>query len=601
MVVKVFKRVVVSLVALTVGMSLTGGLALGQTTTGFQDVPSGHVAETAIRWAAANSITTGVGNNRFGMGQTLTRYQMVTFLCRAFDPGSCSSGAGGSDKFVDVPAGHWANPSIGWAVDEGITSGTSPTTFGGAATLTREQMVTFLHRAKGSPTGGPLGSDTYNDAPADRSHWANTAVGWAYEQGISAGISGGVFGYGTSLSRQEVVLFLCRAVAPDVCAPSHNPLPSGVTVTTRVTTTTTTTPSGEATACDFPDHAARVSEGVYQVHAGQGIGTAFYIGNDEWLTAAHVVGSLTSVTLRRAEVSLNASVVGSNADADLALLRATAGNVPALQFGKVSDIGPGHPVYSVGFPVYVASQPSITSGVLSRVEAHAELGSLLVTDAAVSPGNSGGPIVNRCGQVLGLVVSKIVGEGVEGISYAVAEVTMRSLLAELRTGGTSTPPPSGSGTSSLPSNVGDWVRFSGETIDGKYEGYRLSAIEHSGYTWESPPTLYIRCGISNPTWDNIYLATDWLILSDVDDDGEVIVVFRFSHMDDPVGEWWWSDEDLESAVFADGTDTEFVLRLREATTGYLWMRIWDGFTDDSHSMRFEIDGAATVLSDLKCW
>ena len=583
-----------------VGMSLMGGLALGQATTGFQDVPSGHVAETAIRWAAANSITTGVGNNRFGMGQTLTRYQMVTFLCRAFDPGSCSSGTGGSDKFADVPASHWANPSIGWAVDEGITSGTSPTTFGGAATLTREQMVTFLHRAKGSPTGGPLGSDTYNDAPADRSHWANMAVGWAYEKGITAGISGGVFGYGTSLSRQEVVLFLCRAVAPDVCAPSHNPLPSGVTVTTRVTTTTTT-PSVSTTACDFPDHAARVSEGVYQVHAGRGIGTAFYIGNDEWLTAAHVVGSLTSVTLRRAGVSLNASVVGSNAGADLALLRATAGNVPALQFGKVSDIGPGHPVYSVGFPVYVTSQPSITSGVLSRVETHAELGPLLVTDAAVSPGNSGGPIVNRCGQVLGLVVSKVVGEGVEGISYAVAEVSMRSRLAELRAGGTSNPPSSGSGTSSLPGNFGDWIRFSGETIDGKIEGYYLPAAEHSGYTWETLPTLYVRCGVSDQAWDDIFVATDWLIQSDVGDDGDVVVEFRSSTMEEPVSEWWWSNEKFKSAVFAYEADTDFALMLSETMTGSLWMRIWNGFTEESYSMRFEIDGAATVLSDLKCW
>ena len=204
-------------------MLLTVDLAVGQTAPGFEDVPSGHVAETAINWAAANGVTVGVGNNRFGMGQTLTRYQMVTFLCRAFEPGACRAGDKGSDRFADVPADHWANLSIGWAVDKGITSGFSTTEFGGARTLTREQTVTLLYRAKGSPPGVPAGSDAFTDVPEGRSHWANLPIGWAYHQGVIGGTAARTFGYGTPISREETVLSLCRAVAPDICPPSQGP------------------------------------------------------------------------------------------------------------------------------------------------------------------------------------------------------------------------------------------------------------------------------------------------------------------------------------------------------------------------------------------
>ena len=206
-------------------------------TPGFEDVPEGHFAEDAIRWAAEEGITVGVGNNQFGIGQTLTRYEMVTFLCRAFAPGVCGNGTRGSDTFGDVPVDHWANFSIGWAVEGGITSGVSATEFGGSLTLTREQIATFLFRAKGSPGGGSLGSDVYTDVPADRSQWANQPIGWAYDQGISGGIASGIFGFGTFVAREEMVLFLCRALASDTCTPSQTPIPpSGGGTTVSPTT-----------------------------------------------------------------------------------------------------------------------------------------------------------------------------------------------------------------------------------------------------------------------------------------------------------------------------------------------------------------------------
>ena len=193
----------------------------------FDDVPAGHYAEDAIGWAAAGGITTGVGNNRFGISQTLTREQMVTFLCRAYNPPCATGAARGSDTFDDVPAGHWADASIGWAVAQGITTGVSATRFGMGQTLTREQMVTFLYRAEGSPAV-TVGASPFGDVAVGGGVWYERPVAWAYLQGVSGGVASGVFGLGTTLSRGEMVLFLCRAVDPTVCAPSQTPIPTGV-------------------------------------------------------------------------------------------------------------------------------------------------------------------------------------------------------------------------------------------------------------------------------------------------------------------------------------------------------------------------------------
>ena len=217
--------------ALEIRTAGSAGSGSGQSVSGFEDVPEAHVADAAIAWAAENGITVGVGNNRFGIGQTLTRYEMVAFLCRAFDSANCTSGTKGSDRFDDVPSDHWANYSVGWAVDRDITRGVSATEFGGSQTLIREQMITVLYHAKGKPTGGSLGSDIYQDVPDDYSQWANLPIGWAFDQGITGGITQGTFGFGTNLSREEMVLFLCRLLATETCHPSQAPLPSSVVPT----------------------------------------------------------------------------------------------------------------------------------------------------------------------------------------------------------------------------------------------------------------------------------------------------------------------------------------------------------------------------------
>ena len=132
------------------------------------------------------------------------------------------------------------------------------------------------------------------------------------------------------------------------------------------------------------------------------------------------------------------------------------------------------------------------------------------------------------------------------------------------------------------------------------EGYYLTAIEHDGYSWEASPQLVLRCGVSNDANDAPFITTDWLIQSDVGDDGDVIVEYRLTDMANSVAEWWWSDEDFESAVWAYPT-TELVIHLRNAGAESLWVRIWDGFSGEANSMRFEIEGANGALGNLDCW
>ena len=110
----------------------------------------------------------------------------------------------GKNPFTDVPAGSYYEDAVIWAVDKGITGGTSATTFSPDATCTRAQIVTFLWRAAGSPA--PKAMSTFVDVSAD-AYYAK-AVAWAVENGITGGIGGGLFGSDHNCTRAQIVTFL---------------------------------------------------------------------------------------------------------------------------------------------------------------------------------------------------------------------------------------------------------------------------------------------------------------------------------------------------------------------------------------------------------
>lgn len=220
------------------------------------------------------------------------------------------------------------------------------------------------------------------------------------------------------------------------CGGSDDPTTTA-TPTVEVTATPTATPEATPTpvaACTFETATGTVFASVLQVVTDTGGGTAFAIGDGEFLTAAHVVVDASSISLRNTRTEAEATIVGLEEDTDIAILRSDGLDIEPVRFGHLDDLAAGQSVAVAGYPTYVEDEPSVVSGLLSKVVEDPDLGfgTFLQTDAAVNPGNSGGPMFNECGDVIGMVVVKIVDTAVEGISWAVAENTLQSALPRVR-------------------------------------------------------------------------------------------------------------------------------------------------------------------------
>ena len=196
-----------------------------------------------------------------------------------------------------------------------------------------------------------------------------------------------------------------------------------------------------AATCTFTAQFDRVSAATWQVRNADGSGTAFYIGNGEWVTNHHVVEDVTSTQLVRGGTRISASVAGSLPGYDLALLRAQPpAAVSGLRFVG-SRTGEATEVWVVGFPAGVTGTPSATRGIVSKYSPFSEFailsgdGAVLQTDAAINPGNSGGPIVDGCGNVAGVATFSRASAGgmdIDGIEFGIAAETVIAQLANLR-------------------------------------------------------------------------------------------------------------------------------------------------------------------------
>ena len=171
----------------------------------FLDVPAGAYYEDAVVWAVGKGITSGTNATTFDPNGTCTRAQAVTFLWRA----------AGSPvpktklmPFPDVPVGSYYWNAVLWAIEQGITEGTSYLTFSPNDSCTRAQIVTFLWRAKGNPAAS--GNAPFTDVAPDAYYAA--AVTWAEKNGITGGIGNGLFGSNNTCTRAQIVTFLYRAM-----------------------------------------------------------------------------------------------------------------------------------------------------------------------------------------------------------------------------------------------------------------------------------------------------------------------------------------------------------------------------------------------------
>ena len=183
----------------------------------FRDMPAeGSHEHEAIDWAYTHEpqLTVGTSSITFSPDQTVTRAMVLTFLWRAAgmpEPRSSSC------PFVDIPSNAYYRQAVLWAVENGITCGTSRTTFSPKRTCSRSEIITFIWRAMGSPS--PKNTSTYSDVPYGK--WYATPAAWARENAVEPG-QNGLFSPHTPCTRASTILYIYRAFedsSPSGCTP----------------------------------------------------------------------------------------------------------------------------------------------------------------------------------------------------------------------------------------------------------------------------------------------------------------------------------------------------------------------------------------------
>ena len=171
----------------------------------FVDVPSGVYYEEAVLWAVDKGITKGTDTTHFSPNGICTRAQAVTFLWRAAGSPAAKSGA---MPFTDVKAGSYYETAVLWAVENGITKGTTATTFSPEQNCSRAQIVTFLWRSEKSPAAGTV--NPFTDVKA--SAYYVDAVLWAVKKDVTKGTTATTFSPNDNCTRAQIVTFLYRAM-----------------------------------------------------------------------------------------------------------------------------------------------------------------------------------------------------------------------------------------------------------------------------------------------------------------------------------------------------------------------------------------------------
>ena len=172
-------------------------------TVSFDDVPASAYYFDAVKWAQGKGITNGKSNGLFGSNDPCTRGQIVTFLWRA----AGSPAPKGTAKVpTDVLPGSYCYDAVAWAIENGITNGFADGTFGVDNTCTRGQIVTFLYRAMGS---APTTTNGFTDVAANA--FCADAVAWAVENGVTNGTTASTFSPSNGCTRAQIVTFLFRA------------------------------------------------------------------------------------------------------------------------------------------------------------------------------------------------------------------------------------------------------------------------------------------------------------------------------------------------------------------------------------------------------
>ncbi len=186
-----------------------------------------------------------------------------------------------------------------------------------------------------------------------------------------------------------------------------------------------------STVCSFAQSAQAILDGIVKIQNGGSSGTGFHIGNNYILTAEHVVKGATGVIVKYQTNEIIASnVIKRETESDLALIKSTKILEERLSLAdNLNNNTPGTVIGAAGFPVSVDDEGSVTKGSLSRIFLEDAI-ETIQTDAALNPGNSGGPLFDECGKVIGVITKKKVGSTIEGMGYGTGLTTLKEFIDE---------------------------------------------------------------------------------------------------------------------------------------------------------------------------
>ena len=173
----------------------------------FYDVPNDAYYYEAVKWAAENGITGGVGNSLFAPNQPCTRAQIVTFLWRV----AGSPVVNYLMPFTDVDEGAYYAEAVRWAASTGIVTGLTETTFGTNGICTRAQAAAMIYRYAQAQGKGFTGAWMFLLPFTDVPEWAYESVAWCYMNGVTTGVSETAFAPGNDCTRAQIVTLLWRA------------------------------------------------------------------------------------------------------------------------------------------------------------------------------------------------------------------------------------------------------------------------------------------------------------------------------------------------------------------------------------------------------
>ena len=184
---------------------LAFALMFSASAAGFTDVSSDAYYADAVDWAVSKGITNGTSDTTFSPNADLSRGQAVTFLWRLMGEPTPT----GTNPFEDVSVNDYYFNAVVWAVDLGVTKGTSEVTFSPSDTVTRGQLVTFIYRLLEEPAVGQ--DNPFSDVDAD-AYYSNAVI-WAAQMGIVQGYPDGTFKPANNITRAEMVTVLNKGAS----------------------------------------------------------------------------------------------------------------------------------------------------------------------------------------------------------------------------------------------------------------------------------------------------------------------------------------------------------------------------------------------------